>query len=304
MPYRRGYGWETWDYTGVGDPFFADMAAYRVMLTAPTDCRVVASSPGRLEGRSHYFDLDPARDFALLVVRNYDLRTTSVDGITVTSAFRREDAEAGQAALDHVARALDLFQERYGPYPYDNFTIVEGEMFGGMEYSGMVLVGSPFYQAYQLEPDKKEQTVLPALAVHELSHQWWYNVVGNDQVREPWLDESLARYSEHVYYEEAYPGSLDWWWLSRVDGWGPTGFLDITVYDYPDTLTYVHNMYGVGAHFIHDLRTRMGDEAFFRFLQRYYREYAWQRATRRDFFRLVGETGTVVDDLVQVYFQK
>jgi poly-gamma-glutamate capsule biosynthesis protein CapA/YwtB (metallophosphatase superfamily)/outer membrane protein assembly factor BamB len=304
VPYRRGYGWETWDFHPVGDPFFTDPASYQVMLTAPADFRAFASVPGRLEGQSRYFSLDPARDLALLVARDYDTVTQVVDGITVTSAFRREDREAGRAVLADTARALRLFQERYGPYPYGTFTVVEGEMFGGMEYSGMVLVGSPFYGAYQAQVDHKEQTVLPTLAVHELAHQWWYNVVGNDQVHEPWLDESLARYSEFLYYENAYTQSLDWWWQSRVDGWGPTGFLDSTIYDYTDTVTYVHNLYGLGAHFIQDLRTRMGDEVFFPFLQRYYREYAWQRATRRDFFRLVGETGVAVDDLVQVYFQK
>jgi aminopeptidase N len=38
--------------------------------------------------------------------------------------------------------------------------------------------------------------------VHETAHQWWYSMVGNDQILEPWLDESLADYSEVVYYDE------------------------------------------------------------------------------------------------------
>ena len=304
VPYRRGYGWETWDYAAVGDPFFADLADYRVLLTLPDGYEVYASAPGQRQGRSWYLELDPARDFAILAAQRYDTAVQAVGGITVTSAYRREDAEAGRAALKEAARALALYQELYGPYPYAALTVVEGEMFGGMEYSGMVLVGSPFYAAYQAQVDNRSQSVLPTLVVHEVAHQWWYNVVGNNQVTEPWLDESLARYSEILYYEAVYTPSVEWWWQSRIDGWGPTGYLDDTIYDYTDTLTYVHNLYGVGAHFVHDLRVRMGDEVFFLFLQRYYREYAWQRATRRDFFRLVGETGTAVDDLVQVYFRR
>ncbi len=304
VPYRRGYGWQTWDYYPVGDPFFTDLADYRVLLVVPGEYRVMASVPGQVEGPNRLFTLDAARDLAIVAARDYDVAGTTVDGIVVQTAFRREHAAAGRAILRDVARAMGFFAAWFGPYPYTTFTLVEGEMFGGMEYSGMVIVGSPYFQAYQDQVDTREQTVLVPLAVHELAHQWWYGVVGNDQVREPWLDEALARYSEALYYEAAYSSSLDWWWQSRVDGWGPTGYVDGTIYDYPDTLTYVHNLYGQAAHFIHDLRRRMGDEAFFAFLQRYYREYAWQRVTRRDFFRLVGETGTAVDDLVQVYFQK
>jgi poly-gamma-glutamate capsule biosynthesis protein CapA/YwtB (metallophosphatase superfamily) len=304
VPYRRGYGWETWDYTPVGDPFFTDLASYQVMITTPEGYEAFASAPAQQAGPNWYMALDPARDFALLVARGYDTAAQVVDGITVTSAFRQEDEEAGRAALREAAQALALFQELYGPYPYAALTVVEGEMYGGMEYSGIVLVGSPFYESYQARVDNRSQTVLPTLVVHEVAHQWWYNVVGNNQVYEPWLDESLARYSEFIYYQATYTQSLDWWWQNRIDGWGPTGYLDNTIYDYPDTIEYVHNLYGVGAHFIHDLRIRMGDEVFFRFLQRYYREYAWQRAVRRDFFRLVRETGTEVDDLLLVYFRK
>ena len=35
---------------------------------------------------------------------------------------------------------------------------------------------------------------------HELSHQWWYGIVGDDQFHEPWLDESFATWSEFLPY--------------------------------------------------------------------------------------------------------
>ena len=40
--------------------------------------------------------------------------------------------------------------------------------------------------------------------VHETAHQWWYGLVGNDQIDEAWLDESLATYSEVIYTSEIY----------------------------------------------------------------------------------------------------
>jgi len=300
VPYRPGYGWQTWEYRGVGDPFFADLANYRVEVSAPADYQVWGSGHRSQTGTVWRFEMDAIRDFALLIARGFEESTIKVNGVEVTSVYRREHATAGKGVLQDIAAALALFEKRYGPYPYDTFLIVEGDMNGGMEYGAMVLVGSPFYESYQGEPT----AVLPGLAVHELSHQWWYGIVGNNQVQEPWLDESLARYSEAIFYEATYPDTVAWWWQNRIDRWTPSGPLDATIYDYDDSATYVHNLYGRGAHFVQDLRERMGDEAFFNFLQRYYREYAWQRVTRRDFFRLVGETGVNVDDLVMRYFQR
>jgi aminopeptidase N len=35
----------------------------------------------------------------------------------------------------------------------------------------------------------------PYVVAHEVAHQWWYSIVGNDQYSEPWLDESFATYA-------------------------------------------------------------------------------------------------------------
>ncbi|MGC8960672.1 MAG: CapA family protein, partial [Chloroflexia bacterium] len=300
VPYRTGYGWRTWAYHPVGDPFISDLADYRVQVQAPAGYAVWGSGEREAAGGRFHFRLEAGRDFALFLAREYLESRGEVNGTTVVSAYRREHEAAGQAVLGIVQRALALFEERYGPYPYAAFTVVEGEMDAGMEYSTLVMVGTRFYADYAGEP----ASVLPALAAHELAHQWWYGIVGNDQVYEPWLDEALARYSELLFYEAAYPKAVDWWWETRVDRRNPSGPLDRTIYDFSDPHAYVNDLYGQGARFLRDLRKRLGEEAFFAFLQRYYRENAWQRATRRDFFRPLNEMGVDTTDLVRLYFQR
>jgi poly-gamma-glutamate capsule biosynthesis protein CapA/YwtB (metallophosphatase superfamily) len=299
VPYQKGYGWQTWDYHPVGDPYYADLSNYRVTVVAPAGYSVFGAGERQQEGARWRFALDAVRDFALVLGRDYLQESGRAGGVEVQSAFRREHAAAGQAVLDDTLRALELFQERYGPYPAATYTVVESDLGGAQEYGNMAVVGAQFYESYQGLPT----ATLPTLAVHELAHQWWYNVVGNDAVHEPWLDEALATYSELIYYEEAYSRSVDWWWEQRIDRWNPSGPVDATIYDYDDTITYIHNLYGQAAHFMQDLRTRMGDEAFFSFLQRYYRDNAWRQATRRDFFRALEAAGAEVDDLVGVYFR-
>ncbi|MGC8873895.1 MAG: CapA family protein, partial [Chloroflexia bacterium] len=299
VPFVPGEGWMEWEYHPVGDPFVADLADYRVRVTAPAGYRVLGGGKRIHDSGAWRFELDAVRDMALLVAQGYVEVSDRVGGIEVVSACREEHASACRSALEEAKRGIALFRERYGPYPYATFTLVEGEMNGGMEYGAMVLVGSPFYEAY----DRSAQSILPSLVVHELAHQWWYGVVGNDQVHEPWLDEALARYSELVYYEAVYPEAVPWWWQNRVDQWGPAGPVDASIYDYTETRTYVHNLYGRAAHWMQDLRDRLGDAAFFGFLQSYYRRYAWQRITANDFFSLLyEESEQPLDDLVRAYF--
>jgi len=299
VPYRPGQGWMIWDYHPVGDPFVADLADYRIEVKAPPEYLVVGGGERTQVATGWRLELDAARDAALLVAQGYTELSGQVDNVRVVSVCRQEHISACQAVLEEARRGLALFSERYGPYAYRSFVVVEGEMNGGMEYGGMVLVGSPFYEGY----DGSARAILPSLVVHELAHQWWYGVVGNDQVYEPWLDEALARYSELVYYEAVYPDAVGWWWQNRVDQWGPAGPIDASIYDFVETRTYVHNLYGRAAHFMQDLRDRLGDEAFFAFLQSYYRRYAWQRVTGSDFFAVLRERSEQpLDDLIRAYF--
>ena len=39
---------------------------------------------------------------------------------------------------------------------------------------------------------------------HEVAHQWWYSLVGNDQIDEPWLDEALTQFTTALYFREMY----------------------------------------------------------------------------------------------------
>jgi aminopeptidase N len=143
------------------------------------------------------------------------------------------------------------------------------------------------------------------LTAHEVSHQWFYGIVGSDQITEPWLDESIAEYSAYLYYERILPGDADWWWNFAVDQWAPGGRIDSLIYEFRDNRGYVDAVYRRGAQFIRDLRKTMGDPAFFDFLREYQRRHAYRLVTSKDFFELVREYTTA--DLVQLqeeYFRQ
>ena len=119
--------------------------------------------------------------------------------MTVNSYFLPGDEEGGRKALDWAAEALTIYQREFGAYPYRELDIVEtATTAGGIEYPGLVVVASRLYS------DPKRQTFFESATVHEVAHQWWYNVVGNDQVNHPWLDEALTQYATYRYFQGAY----------------------------------------------------------------------------------------------------
>jgi aminopeptidase N len=142
-----------------------------------------------------------------------------------------------------------------------------------------------------LYEDPSDPSFIIATA-HEVAHQWWYNVVGNDVFEEPWLDEALTTYSSGIYSQEAigqewYQGLVDFW-EARYDQLLAEGEDDLVTgsleyYEDPGRrASYGGVVYTKGALFFKDLREEIGDQAFFTALQSYYQNYQFEIATGQD----------------------
>ena len=301
-PYREDKGWYNQAYFEIGDPYVTEVADYSVSITTTQGVVIAATGQQTRDGNRWHFEAEKARSFAMAASDRYQVATAQVGDVAVHSYFFPANQDAGEAALNTAAQALELFTELYGPYPYTDYRVAETEFAGGMEFSGLTFLGSVFYNEY----DGSSRTPLIPLTAHEAAHQWFYGLVGNDQVTEPWLDEAPAEYSAFLYYERFLPDDTDWWWFYAIDQWAPTGRIDSHLYLFrDDSRPYYDAVYRRGAQFMHDLRETMGDPAFFGFLAEYQRRYAYRLARSRDFFALVQEFTTA--DLVPLqeeYFQQ
>jgi aminopeptidase N len=180
-----------------------------------------------------------------------------------------------------------------------------GDFPDGMEFSASYFTSFGYYNllAGQANNSVYKLSVI-YLAAHETAHQWWFEQVADDQALQPWLDEALATYSEHVFFETYYPDQLSLWWYVRSDQYQPQGWVDIPIYEGGGFRTYTNAVYFRGAHFLDDLRTRIGDAAFFGFLQDYLVKENGKIATSADFFRILSQhTTTDYSDIVRKYFQ-
>jgi aminopeptidase N len=166
-----------------------------------------------------------------------------------------------------------------GEYPYTELDLVDApEAFGGLEYPGLVYIGT-VGTSWLIEP-----------TVHEVAHQWFYALIGNDQLVEPWLDEAIATYSEIIYYEElGYIGMatslLDSWRAQLRNHPRNTTPIGLTVGEYESQWDYSLFVYLKGALFLEELRLQFGDDVFFEFMRAYFDGYRYGFSSGLDFQR-------------------
>lgn len=180
-------------YYNVGDPFVSEVANYNVSLTLPEN--YIVASTGNLEeattsgGFATYrYTAEAVRDFAMVLSTHFTKLTRNV-GDTQVNYYYYNDTDA-EASLATACGMLEYLNDNVGAYPYAQYSVVETEFcYGGMEYPSLAMItsGSSSYQE--------------AIA-HETAHQWFYGVIGNDQIANAWMDEGLSEYLTYLYMDK------------------------------------------------------------------------------------------------------
>ena len=305
VPYLPEKGWVLHNPWYYGEHLTYEASDYdvRVSFTDGTS-PVIASSGAEVisdAADSRRFKIEAARSFALSFSTLYDVATMTIGDITLHSYYFSSYSTQGEAVLKDSAMAMQIYNERFGPYSHKTLSIVQGDFDDGMEYSALYFHSEGIYNNYQGGYNNH----FTAVSVHETAHQWWFEQVGNDQGFEPWLDESLSTYSEIIFYETVSPDVLrNWWWTYRFDPYKPLNQVDTRIYEGEGQRPYWNKAYLNGAHFLQDLRERVGDDIFFSFIQDYLAQEKGRIATSADFFRIFREHSAAdISDLMTQYFQ-
>jgi hypothetical protein len=299
VPYSGG--WILHDSSAFGEHLVYDSADYDVNVKVnDPSVTIAASASDDSNGDSKHFRLEGARTFVLSASDQFKVDTSAVGSIKINSYYFAGDENASKGVVWMATQSLALYQAKFAPYPHQSLSIVETNVPDGQEYDGLVFLGTNFYSDY----NGTAKSDLITIGTHEIAHQWWFGLVGSDQALEPWLDEAMAVYSEDIFYQYNYPNFGNWWWNFRVNYFGPQGYVDSSVYDFGTFRSYVNAVYLNGANFLDDLRTRIGDEAFFAFLKDYASQFSYGRATGNGFFTVLRRhTDKDFSDLVRQYFQ-
>jgi len=297
VPYEDG--WVLHDPMPWGEHLVYDSSDIELNLKTDADVTVAAPATPDKNGDWTRYRLYGARTFALSASAEFQVSESTSGNVTIRSYYFNGYQSGGDGILGLGVDAIDTYSAQFAPYPHDTLSIVQTDIHDGQEYDGLVFLATDFYSEY----DGTARGNLATIGVHEIAHQWWFGLVGNDQATEPWLDEALAVYSERMFYENNYPANISWWWQFRVNYFKPSGYVDSTIYNSSSFRDYTNAVYLNGAHFLDDLRVRMGYGNFSKFLQEYARRYSYGHATSADFFALVRETVNVdISDLLKEYF--
>jgi len=189
----EGGKWLTYPYSANGDPFFNALHNFDVKLTAPKE--MVVASSGTLISQTAtktHVRSTSIRDFAAVLSSKFKTMSQTVGKTTVQYYYLDDDAP--HKSLETAVQSLNTFSSLFTKYPYQQLSVVQTDfLHGGMEYGELV------YVSRDMLPDRESHNYV---IVHEIAHQWWYGIVGNNQWRTAWIDEGLAEYSTMLFFDK------------------------------------------------------------------------------------------------------
>jgi len=177
-------------YSDNGESFYSLAARWDATLTLPAKLRAATTGAAVSDHvhrglRTLHVETAQARDFAL-AIGPFHVTSTTEHGVRIR-AFARPRAHTVRRALRAARRAVSIYTRRLAPFGGKELDMVllGGGVggFGGMEYPELIFT-MPFEE----------------VVAHEIAHQWWFGIVGDDQYHDPWLDESFASYFEERQY--------------------------------------------------------------------------------------------------------
>lgn len=315
IPVYDDEGWNVEIPPNNADLSYFDASFYRVHVTAPAGLTLVASGVeiAREQAgadQSVTFAVGPARDFYLAASADYELISVPAGATRVNSYAPRQWAAAARAAAETAAASLEHYGARFGPYPYTEMDVVSTPLLAlGIEYPGITGITLRLYDPSNAVGGLPSQVMIESTVAHEMAHQWFYNLVGNDQVDEPWLDEALAQYATALYFQDSYgEGAANQYRASWASRWERVEraekSIGLPAGEYVGG-EYSAIVYGRGPFFLQALADRMGAEVFDRFMAAYAATYRWGIAGRADFEALAEATcGCSLDDLFAAWVDR
>ncbi len=273
-------------YSYNGDPFFSDMANYSVEICVNENF-VLASSGSQTSQittnnkTTYKIKAKTIRDFAFVLSKDFEVKSAKVND-TQVSYYYFNDANANQS-LKTSKDSLVTFEKLFGDYPYETLNVVQTDfVHGGMEYPNIVYISEDInlYDDYT------------NVIVHEIAHQWWYGLVGNNEYDEAWLDEGLAEMSCLLFYEHNPSYNISVSGKKKLLHQNYAMFLDVfhSVYgkvdqsmtrslnEYKSETEYTYITYVKGNIMFADMQKVMGKKKFLKALKKYFKDNIYTNA--------------------------
>lgn len=306
----------TWDenkYNPVGESNYSDCSDYDITLTTPKN--IITASTGtvsseRISGGSKTIIVNAhkVRDFVFMMSKYYKIISATVDGVKINSYYIYNDSSkdtggTAKTLLDVVCSSEKFYSKSFGKYPYPELNLVETYLSGGaMEYPALIQMGK--YQPMTENEIKYHSSWLEDAAAHETGHQWWYVAIGNNEFKEPMMDESINTFATAYYFEKTYGKYTTGSTTMKIRNnlvTGKTMPINSSVDKFSSWEDYQTTIYQRGPEIFEDLRTRLGDAKFLEILQTYFSRFEFKNGSIKDFANVIGE---ISNSATQTYFEQ
>jgi len=288
--------------------FFADFGTFDVKITLPQNeivgaggdlVSTVSNSDGTKTVAYHSEDV---HDFSWTASPSFtvveDSWTGSQGPVQIHVLMSPGHMPSASRYVTALKGTLRLFDQWYGPYPYDRITVVDpphgGADAGGMEYPTLITAGTAW--------DTPKGLLAPEIVVeHEFGHQYWYGMVATNEFEEAWLDEGINSYTEVKIMDALYgkdTSALNFPFVQMSDtAFERAGYLSEPDMDPISRLawqfigsgSYGDVTYGKTATMLVTLEKIIGEDTLRNALHTYFMRYRFTHPTGEDFLKTIEE---------------
>lgn len=295
-----GNGWNTAPMNTVGDGRYAEMSNYTLTIEVPSQYELACNGMelSRKENgdvTTYIFQADARREIIFIAFTDYVRMERSVGETKILGYFNRSRSRAGmEQVMDAAAFSMEYYSKIFTEYPYDTLVVTNGAWATkreiSMEYSGLITVAFG-----------DEDYANTVTTYHEMAHQWFYSLVGNDESAEPWLDESFATFSTALCLEASgYEVSEAYWKIYEIQSNSADGVGVNCAYDEAQVYEWV--FYGRGSIFLKELMDTIGKVEFLSILSDYCQTYSYQIVSTQDFLEILREqTNCDIESIIEKY---
>jgi len=230
-----------------------------VTVTLTSGAGLVYATSGKRtssDGNSTTFTAHNVRDFNFAASPDYRIKSATWNGIRLRVLYK---ASNPTALMSWSLKSLKRFSNKVGKYPYDHMDVAETPAGVGMESPAMTWVDATLATSR-----------FPYIVVHEMSHQWFYGTIGNNQGLQPFLDEAVGDFLTRDML-----GSFRQPSCSKAR-------LDLRVYDYSGRC-YNEVIYVQGGLYLRNYRNQVGSDNFWAGMRSFYADRRFDVANTRDF---------------------
>ncbi len=178
-----------------------------------------------------------------------------------------------------TAEAMEFFNKNVGPYPYEQYSVIQGGD-GGMEYAMSTLITG----------ERKFGSLVGVMA-HEMAHSWFQHVLATNEAKHEWMDEGFTSFISTLCMNEImdqkkdnpFEGSYKGYYRLALSGKEQPQSTYADRYDL--NFAYGISAYSKGAVFLSQLGYIIGQDKLMETLRKYYSDFKFKHPVPNDIKR-------------------